>query len=456
MHNFIKMLPVIVSGNTCKFKPLMKKTCNILRKKLSTLSFGGVCSLIMVFAILNTGSSAQAQTWSVHATTVAGGNSAGPAAAQLNDPNGLWVDGAGNIYVSDLNNSRIEKWATGATSGIMVAGSSTFGTTASMLELPANIYMDASNNLYIADNGNNRVQKWASGATSGTTIAGSATGINGQTLSLMNGPNDVSLDSAGNIYVCDGGNGRIVKWAPGATSGVLAAGGSTSGVTLSHLAGPTGLFIKGNTMYIADFNNNRVLSWVFGDTAGVLVAGGNGAGSAANQLNGPDGVVVDSTGNIYISDAFNNRVQMWSPGATSGVTIAGGYGMGASDSQLNLPNYIRLDANMNLYVCDGSNNRVQKFASNNSSNTGVKNLSSVINDLQLYPNPSNGRFTVNVGGTANENVTIIITNMLGEKVKTFMTTTNSDTQVEMNEARGIYSVTAVTNTGGQSAKVVVW
>jgi len=358
-----------------------------------------------------------AQTWFVHATTVAGGNGSGSAANQFNSPSGLWVDALFNVYVSDYNNSRIQKWAPGATSGVEVAGGATYGNTASTLDGTTDIYLDASNNLYIVDDNNDRVQEWASGATSGTTVAGTALG-GGPGLGQLNFPNDVFLDSVANVYVSDGANERVVKWAPGATVGVVAAGGLGMGATLSHLSAPTGLFIKNNYMYIADYNNSRVLKWAMGDTAGVVVAGGNGAGNAANQLSGPTGVILDAAGNIYICDAANNRVQMWAPGASSGVTIAGGYGVGASDSQFNRPNYIRLDDSMNLYVCDGDNNRVQKFGLSSPANTGVQNINQAFSDIGLFPNPGKGLFYVQGKlDIANaKDLAISITNMKGQIV----------------------------------------
>jgi len=361
--------------------------------------------------------SSQAQTWFTHATTVAGGHGSGSAANQLNDPDGLWVDGAGNVYVADYNNSRVQKWAPGATAGTIVAGSTTYGNQANELDGPANIYMDASGNLYIVDDDNDRVQKWASGATTGTTVAGGGS-MGGPALDQLNFPDDVFLDASGNVYVSDGANERIIKWAPGATTGVVAAGGAGMGATLHQLAGPSGLYIKGNYMYISDYNNSRVLKWAFGDTAGVVVAGGNGAGAAANQLSGPEGVVMDAAGNLYICDAANNRIQMWASGATSGVTIAGGYGAGASDSQLSSPNYIRLDDSMNLYVCDGANQRVQKFGLKSHGTTGLQNISPVFSAVQLYPNPSRGNFYVQgkIDISCTDDLSVTITDINGRTV----------------------------------------
>ena len=101
------------------------------------------------------------------ACTVAGGNGYGSAAKQLTLPYGIFVDPAGNVYVADRDNNRVQKWAPGATEGVTVAGGNGMGSGPNQLFNPYGIAVDAAGNIYIADSGNDRVQKWAPGATSG-------------------------------------------------------------------------------------------------------------------------------------------------------------------------------------------------------------------------------------------------------------------------------------------------
>lgn len=61
------------------------------------------------------------------AKTVAGGNGRGSAANQLSSPRGIFVDSQGNLFIADEVNSRIQKWALGATLGITVAGGNGYG-----------------------------------------------------------------------------------------------------------------------------------------------------------------------------------------------------------------------------------------------------------------------------------------------------------------------------------------
>ncbi|QNI37759.1 NHL domain-containing protein [Edaphobacter albus] len=162
-------------------------------------------------------------------TTVAGNSSSGysgdngPAtSAQLNYPNAVAVDGAGNLYISDYGNSRIRK--VDAATGIIttVAGNGTLGysgdngpATSAQLRTSVGVSIDNASNLYIAEAGNNRIRKVdATGII--TTIAGNGSsgygGDNGPATSAqLNNPNSIFVDGAGNLYIADFGNDRIRK-----------------------------------------------------------------------------------------------------------------------------------------------------------------------------------------------------------------------------------------------------
>ena len=94
--------------------------------------------------------------------TVAGGQGNGAGISQLNRPFGIYVDDAGNVYVADSYNNRIQKWAPGSLTGITVAGGNGGGPAANQLLAPEGIFVDKSGNMYITDLGNSRVQKMGS------------------------------------------------------------------------------------------------------------------------------------------------------------------------------------------------------------------------------------------------------------------------------------------------------
>jgi sugar lactone lactonase YvrE len=170
-------------------------------------------------------------------------------------------------------------------------------------------------------------------------------------------------DDAGNVYAIDRAHDRVVKWAPGAATGVTAAGGHGYGAAPNQLANPAALFVTHDgVIYVADAGNQRVQKWTANAAEGITVAGGNGAGGKPNQLNYPSGIYVDNEGNVYVADRYNNRIQEWAPGAVAGITVAGGHGQGSAANQLNLPDGVYVDVSHFIYVTDVMNQRLQRWA----------------------------------------------------------------------------------------------
>jgi len=335
---------VSISGNTC------------LGSVLSVYSSAPATSIVWT---LNgsTVVSTQTATLQLNGTTIAGGNGAGSAANQLQNPDRIFVTADGTMYIPDLSNNRIQKWPPGATAGITVAGGNGAGSGANQFSRPTSVYLDKLGNIYVADQTNGRIQKWVEGASSGTTVAGGAFGYISQ-------PTDVFVDQQGNIYVSEQGNSAVKKWIPGSAIPIIVAGGNGYGSNANQLSTPTGIFVdEAGNIYICDTDNNRVQKWAPGAISGVTVAGGNGFGSNPDQLSNPLEIYVDCVGTMYIGDFNNNRVQKWAAGALSGITIAGGNGIGANPNQLNGPVGVFMDSAHTLYVADFYNHRIQMFMS---------------------------------------------------------------------------------------------
>lgn len=98
---------------------------------------------------------------------------------------------------------------------------------------------------------------------------------------------------------------------------------------------------------------------------------------------------------------------------------------------------------------------VMKF--DTSIHAGVKNISTAPPTLTISPNPNHGSFTLSINEpfVSLSNCTITITNILGEKVKEFTTTTNQQTQVQLAAPPGMYFITATTATQTTTSKIVV-
>jgi hypothetical protein len=158
------------------------------------------------------------------------------------------VDSAGDIYVSDTNNHRIQKFDSG---GVFIMQWGSSGAGDGQFSLPQGLGIDLSDNVYVADTGNNRVQKFTS---SGVFITkwGTAGSANGQ----FTNPSGVSADSSGTVVVADSGNNRVQTFTG---AGVFIEAFGTAGTGDGQFSGPQDVAADafGNT-FVADTGNDRV------------------------------------------------------------------------------------------------------------------------------------------------------------------------------------------------------
>jgi hypothetical protein len=149
-------------------------------------------------------------------TTVAGDASgaSGSDSTQLNGPLGIYVDAAGTIYISDSKNHRIQSWTNAASYGTTMAGdkNGTAGSDSVSLNNPSGIFMDGARNLYIADRNNHRIMKYPYTSAYGFNVAGDAGNTSGSTSNKLNSPSGVYVSHFGNVYVADLGNNRVQEW----------------------------------------------------------------------------------------------------------------------------------------------------------------------------------------------------------------------------------------------------
>jgi uncharacterized protein (TIGR03437 family) len=319
--------------------------------------------------------------------TVAGGGSlmadAGQATSvQLNQPQGVAVDGAGNLYIADSN--RLRKVSSGMIATVAGGGSVVDDSgppTVSELWSPGGVAVDGAGAVYIADTNNNRVRKVSDGVI-GTVAGNGKAGFSGDnglaTQAQLASPHGLAVDSAGALYIADQGNGRIRKVANGvittvAGNGEFGPGGDNGPATSAQFRWPHSVAVDAaGSLYIADFANNRirrvsdgVITTVAGNgTYGY--SGDNGLATSA-QLNGPWSVAADPTGNLYVADYINNRIRKISNGVIT--TVAGNGAAGysgdngpATAAQLNNPWGVTLDGAGNLYIADSLNERIRKVS----------------------------------------------------------------------------------------------
>src|SRR5579871_4769053 len=320
----------------------------------------------------------------------------GPATqAQVNQPESIRVDAAGNLYIADSFNYRIRKISNGIITTIAGTGTSGFSgdggpATQAKISVPYSLALDPAGNVYIGDEGNRRIRKITPGGTI-TTIAGTGgsgdTGDGGPATSATIATIDgLAFDPAtGFIYVSERGSNRIRRFKEGGTistyAGTGASGFSGDGgpATAATFSLPEGIALDASgNLYIADYSLSRirmvnattgVITTVAGATqSGVTFFGGYAGerrAAPAAFFGKPEGLAIDSSGNLYIADQNNYRIRKVSNGTIStyagGNYRFGGDGNPATSALLNGARQLATDAAGNVYVADSTNNRIRKI-----------------------------------------------------------------------------------------------
>jgi sugar lactone lactonase YvrE len=206
---------------------------------------------------------------------------AGPAtAAKLDTPFGLAVDSAGNLFIADAQNHRIRKVTPdGIISTVAGSGKAGFGgdggkALSAQLNFPAALAVDSAGNLFVSDVSNSRVRKITPAGVISTIAGIGKPGFGGDggkaTAAQLSSPGPLAFDKDGNLYIVDVLNHRVRKVNP---AGVIStvAGNGNSGSTgdggpahAAQLTIPAGLAVGpvGN-LFIADSEAHRVRKITF-------------------------------------------------------------------------------------------------------------------------------------------------------------------------------------------------
>jgi sugar lactone lactonase YvrE len=307
--------------------------------------------------------------------------------AQLNQPYGIAVDSAGNVYFSEYGNSRVRKITPDG--GITtVAGNGTYGSsgdggqaTKAQLASPAGLALDTAGNLYIADADSSCVRRVSSDGVI-VTVAGNGTygssGDGGQaTNASLRTPYGVTVDASGNLYIADALANRVRRVTPDgiiatiAGNGALGFTGDGNQATKARLRLPFAVAVDASgTLYIADTGNNRIRqvisNGVITTIAGNGIAGYGGDGGLAKnaQVVGPTALAADANGNLYIGGISANRLRQIAGGSISTIGGAGvlgysGDGGDALAAQVNGLGGVAVDAGGNIYLADTGNDAVR-------------------------------------------------------------------------------------------------
>ncbi|MCF6130751.1 T9SS type A sorting domain-containing protein [Flavobacterium wongokense] len=245
-------------------------------------------------------------------------------AAYFNNPKGMCLDASGNIYVADTFNNRIRKITP---SGVVttIAGDGTVGYldgqgTAAKFNNPYGLTVDTAGNIYVADTKNHRIRKIStSGAV--TTVAGyilSGYADGPSTTARFKNPQGIAIDNTtGILYIVDTTNNRIRKIATDGTVSTFAgsfAGYSDDQGTAAYFNNPIGITIDGSgNFYIGDYYNSVIRKIT--STGLVSTYAGSGSSEFVDGIGNvagfyfPVGVTTDASGNVYVADSYTQRIR---------------------------------------------------------------------------------------------------------------------------------------------------
>jgi hypothetical protein len=188
--------------------------------------------------------------------------------------------------------------------------------------------VDSSGNVYIADFGDGTINEWTVANSNVTTLVSSQ----------LNQPEGVAVDARGNLYIADSDDNTIKEW--------VTSTATLSPLVSSGLTYPAGITVDGaDHVYIADYGNNAIKEWTaISNAMTTLVSVG---------LSSPIGVAVDGAGNVYIGDSGNHAVKKWTAANDSVTTLV--------SSGLSQPFGVAVDGTGNIYIADANNQAVKEL-----------------------------------------------------------------------------------------------
>jgi sugar lactone lactonase YvrE len=279
----------------------------------------------------------------------------GDAANRMNLPESVAVDAAGNVFVADSFNHRVMVFepplATGISATTLFGANDCDGDPApNGFCFPRGVATDAAGNLYLVDEFNHRVQIYTTPVASGDYVPD-------ETIEGLNEPRGVAVDAAQRVYVTDSENDRVLRFdQPLATDTVSdrtygeAPDGvdcetqtNGLGITASRFACPIDLAIDAaGNLFVSDLYDHRILAFedpvggdavadaVYGQQGSFTTGGINAGGLGAGSMWTPLGLAFGLDGDLLLADFGNNRVLAYdAPVPEPGALAAGSAGLAA-------------------------------------------------------------------------------------------------------------------------------
>lgn len=291
-----------------------------------------------------TESAPMSYTYSTSFGTLGSGN------GQVSKPAAIARDSAGNIWVADTENNRVEEFNS---SGVYVNKWGTSGVEAGQFKKPEGIAIDGSGNVWVADTGNNRLEEF-------TSAGGLLRVISSIEFLSLSSPTAIAFvssgEEAGDMYLLETGGSRVREISVEFETAWMIRSFGGLGTGNGQLKSPKGMKMDSSgNLWVADTGNNRVEE--FSSTGSYIQKFGT-LGSGNGEFSKPEGLAIDSEGNVLIADNGNNRVQIFSP---RGNYLYKFGTAGTGSGQMKTPTGVAVDSSNNAFVLDAGNNRIEKW-----------------------------------------------------------------------------------------------
>jgi sugar lactone lactonase YvrE len=220
------------------------------------------------------------------------------------------------------------------------------------LSSPYALFVMANGDIYVGNGKNDQVVKWAINATNSILVMN----VTSTCFSLFIDINDTlycSLEDQHEVVKTSLNNNSTN------TTILVAAGTGWAGSTSTMLNSPKGIFVDTSfNLYVADCNNNRIQLFCFGQSNATTIALNGSSGTIT--LDCPTGIILDANDYLFISDSNNHRIVGSGPDGFRCVVACSGTS-GSTSTQLKYPQNLAFDSFGNLFVVDQNNSRIQQF-----------------------------------------------------------------------------------------------
>lgn len=284
---------------------------------------------------------------------------------------GIAVDGSGNLFIADQRSSVVRTVVLATRASTTLAGAAGMPGSASGIgadarfNAPNGVAVDGQGNLFIADTSNNWIRRVELASGEVTTLA---TGFLADC---------VAADGKGNVYYPDWGTIKKLEWATGAITtlvGTERVYGCSDGTGAAALVSkPRGMAMDGRgNLYIADTECSTIRKLVLATGEITTLAGRAGSADSIDgtgfsaRFNKPFGVALDDADNLYVADSWNSTIRKVVIATRAVTTVAGAAGvMGSTDgaggdARFDHPFGVAADGYGNLYVADQGNHTIRK------------------------------------------------------------------------------------------------